>query len=122
MIYKTRLGRPEMVDFWNEITQKYKTNSLNKNDVQLFKKLVKTIHFLSTNPKHPGLKSHEITPLSKRYGIKVFQSYLENNKSSAGRIYWVYGPENNEITIIGLEPHPEDKKNGGYDKVKLSDC
>lgn len=26
-----------------------------------------------------------------------------------------------EITIIGIEPHPEDKKNGGYKKVKLSD-
>jgi hypothetical protein len=35
------------------------------------------------------------------------------------RMYWVYGPNNGEITIVGLEPHPEDDKNGGYDKVKL---
>lgn len=36
------------------------------------------------------------------------------------RMYWVYGPEQKDITIIGLEPHPEDKKNGAYDKVALS--
>ena len=26
-----------------------------------------------------------------------------------------------DITIIGLEPHPEDKKNGAYDRISLSD-
>ena len=25
------------------------------------------------------------------------------------------------IRIIGLEPHPEDKKNGAYDRISLSD-
>lgn len=116
------MGRPEMEDFWNNLSQKYKTDSLKKDELRLFKKLIKTFNFLQNNPKHPGLKSHEITPLSKRYGIKVFKSYLENNKPAAGRIYWVYGPDKKDITIIGIEPHPEDKKNGGYDKVKLSDC
>ncbi len=111
-----------MEDFWNNITKKYKTNSIKKDELILFKKLIKTFIFLQNNPKYPGLKSHEIIPLSKRYGIKVFQFYIENNKPAAGRIYWVYGPDNKDITIIGIEPHPEDKKNSGYDKVKLSDC
>ena len=26
------------------------------------------------------------------------------------RMYWVYGPDQKDITIIGLEPHSEDKK------------
>jgi hypothetical protein len=52
--------------------------------------------------------------------MKVWQSYLENNKSAAGRLFWVYGPDKEDITIIGIEPHPEDKKNG-YTKIKLSD-
>lgn len=26
-----------------------------------------------------------------------------------------------EITIIGLEPHPEDAKDGAYDRIPLSD-
>ncbi|HUX40383.1 MAG TPA: hypothetical protein VMV83_04365 [Rectinemataceae bacterium] len=35
-------------------------------------------------------------------------------------MYWVYGPDKGEITVIGLEPHPEDKKISGYAKVRLS--
>ena len=73
------------------------------------------------DPFYPSLKSHEIDPLSKRYGIKVWQSYLENKKSGARRMFWVYGPDKKDITIIGLEPHPEDAKNGAYDRITLSD-
>ena len=64
---------------------------------------------------------YEIEALSRRYGKKVWQSYLENNKSGAGRLFWVYGPNKNEITVIGIEPHPEDKKSSGYEKIKLSE-
>lgn len=41
--------------------------------------------------------------------MKVWQSYLENNTPSAGRVYWVYYPKGS-ITIIGIEPHPNDNK------------
>ena len=67
------------------------------------------------------MSTHEIKPLSDRYGIKEWQSYLESKTPSAGRIFWVYGSDKNQITIIGIEPHPEDKKRAGYNKVKLSD-
>ena len=40
----------------------------------------------------------------------MWQSYLENKTSGAMRMYWVYGPDQKDITIIGLEPHSEDKK------------
>jgi len=76
---------------------------------------------ISINPRHPGLQTHDIDPLTRRYGMKVWQSYLENNTPGAGRIFWVYGPGREEITVIGVEPHPEDKKNAGYQKVTLSD-
>ncbi|MGL1891641.1 MAG: hypothetical protein OCD02_08440 [Spirochaetaceae bacterium] len=122
MNYKIRMGIPEMEQYWNNLLDQKRNQTLNKNDEKLFNKLIKTFNFLSSNPRHPGLVSHEIEPLSKRYGLKVWQSYLENNKPSAGRIFWVYGPNKLDITIIGIEPHPEDKKNGGYKKVKLSDC
>lgn len=42
--------------------------------------------------------------------MKVWQSYLENKTSGAMRMYWVYGLDQKDITIIGLEPHSEDKK------------
>lgn len=51
----------------------------------------------------------------------MWQSYLENKKSGARRMFWVYGPDKKDITIIGLEPHPEDAKNGAYDRINLSD-
>ena len=38
---------------------------------------------------------------------------------SAGRIFWVYGPGQSEITVIGLEPHPNDKRNV-YNRITLS--
>lgn len=76
---------------------------------------------LSADPQYPSLQTHEIVPLSKRYGMKVWQSYLENKKSGARRMYWVYGPNKNEITVIGLEPHPEDAKNCAYDRITLSE-
>jgi len=49
------------------------------------------------------------------------QSYLESRTPAAGRIFWTYGPDKHQITIIGIEPHPEDKKKSGYQKVKLSE-
>lgn len=36
-------------------------------------------------------------------------------------MFWVYGPNKMDITIIGLEPHPEDAKKGAYDRINLSD-
>lgn len=76
---------------------------------------------LSADPMYPGLKSHEITELSRRYEMRVWQSYLENKKNGAHRMYWVYGPDQQEIMIVGLEPHPEDAKNSAYGRIKLSD-
>jgi hypothetical protein len=30
--------------------------------------------------------------------------------SGAGRVFWTYGPDKGEITVLAVEPHPEDKK------------
>jgi hypothetical protein len=114
------MGFPEMAALWNEFTHKSKEGDLSRDESLLFKKWKKALEYLSNDPRHPGLHTHEITPLSRRYGLKVWQSYLENKKSGAARMYWVYGPGKNEITVIGLEPHPEDKKTGGYKKIQLS--
>ena len=59
------------------------------------------------------------TTVTNRYGMKVWESYLENNTPGVGRIFWVYGPRQGDITLIGLEPHPNDKSNA-YRKITLS--
>lgn len=119
-MFSIHLGIPEMAELWAEFCFKAKAKTIGKDEEKLYKKWGKAMALLANDPKHPGLNSHEIEALSRRYGEKVWQSYLENRNPSAARMYWVYGPGKSEITIIGLEPHPEDKKSSGYAKVKLS--
>jgi hypothetical protein len=113
------MGIPEMNDYWEDLCKRAEINKLG-NEKKLFKKFDKALNLLRHNPRHNSLSTHEIKPLSGRYGMKVWQSYVESKTPSAGRLFWVYGPGKDQITIIGIEPHPEDKKRAGYDKVKLS--
>lgn len=95
-------------------------NTLTRPERAFAKKFAKAVQHLQNDPAHPGLQSHEIDALTARYGLKVFESYLENNTPGAARIFWVYGPRRHYITVIGLEPHPEDAKRQAYARVQLS--
>ena len=119
-IYDTN-GYPGDAGTLGWLATEVRAGTINKNDEILYKKWGNALKKLAIDPFYPSLQTHEIPPLSKRYGMKVWQSYLENKKSDAMRMFWVYGPDQQEITIIGLEPHPEDKKNGAYDRIKLSE-
>ena len=114
------MGVPEMEALWKDLTGKADREEIKGDDRQLLKLLVKAFALLSADPKYPGLHTHEIDALTKRYPKKVFQSYLENRTPAAGRLYWAYGPEKEQITVIGLEPHPDSSKSKGYAKVVLS--
>lgn len=120
MPYEVVMGVPEMRDLWQYLEEGAKAGTLNREERELAKKFAKAVKHLGGNPRHTGLQSHEIDELTERYGQKVFQSYLENNTPAAGRLFWTYGPERGFITVTGLEPHPEDAKNGAYARVKLS--
>ncbi|MDY6282160.1 MAG: hypothetical protein SPL40_03710 [Erysipelotrichaceae bacterium] len=121
MKFNIRMGVPEIEALWSRVQGKYRAGIISKQDMSLYKKWGKALKLLSDNPRHPSLKTHDIEELSNRYGRSVWQSYLENKTSGAMRMYWVYGPDLQSITIIGLEPHPEDKKNGAYTRIPLSD-
>src|SRR5688572_6484769 len=99
MSFSIEMGLPEMDNLWKDLMKKAEGDSLEKDERQLLKKLQHTIALLAQNPRHPGLGSHDIEALTKRYDTKVWQSCIENNKPSAGRLYWVYGPEKGVITI-----------------------
>lgn len=120
MQFNIRMGIPEMDELWQRLQQEYRSNKISKEDLILYKKWVQALKHLSSNPRYSGLETHDIDDLTKRYGMKVWQSYLENRNSMARRMFWVYGPDREDITIIGLDPHPESKKNGAYDRIKLS--
>ena len=106
------MGIPEMKEFWDNLERKVKNKNASKNEIELFKKL-------SSNSRYPSLCTHDIEALTKRYNLKVWESYLENNKPAAGRIFWVYGLDQGDVTVIGLEPHLNDKKDA-YNKITLS--
>jgi hypothetical protein len=72
---------------------------------------------VAAGPFYPSLQSHEISSLTKKYGKKVFESYLENQTPGVARMFWSYGPDRADITILALEPHPEP---GEYGRVQLA--
>lgn len=71
-----------------------------------YKAVKKAILFLSQNPRHPGLQTHEFTSLKGPKGEKVFEAYAEQATPAAYRIFWYYGPKENQITVISITPHP----------------
>ena len=113
------MGIPEMAQFWDGLTGRVRAGTAGKNEVKLYKKMGKALVHLAQDPRHPGLESHEIPALSKRYGIRAWQSYLENQTPAAGRLFWAYGPGRGSITVLAMEPHPNDKANA-YEKITLS--
>lgn len=108
-----------MKELWDNLYRKKENGSITKDELNLLKKWAKAISFLSQNPKHLSLQTHEITALSEKFGHRVWQSYLENKTPKPYRLYWVYGPKQKQITLIGLERHPEDS-NQAYLSVALS--
>lgn len=115
--FVVRYGFPKIHNLMASLKEQLTKGTISKADRRQLKKLVKCFQLLGENPLHPGLKSHEITSLSAKYKLKVFQSYLENKAPSAGRVFWIYGPHKGEITICAIEPHP---KKSSYSRVKLA--
>lgn len=74
----------------------------------LFKQVHKTIEYLSDNPRHPSLNTHEYDSIENPYKKeeKVFEAYAQNKTPGAYRVFWCYGPNKKDITIIAITPHP----------------
>jgi hypothetical protein len=120
MAFAIRMGVPEMAALWQDLSTRKLQGELDREERKFFKKLVKALGYLQENPRHNSLASHEIEDLTRKYGMKIFQSYLENHTPAAGRLFWAYGPDPGDITILAIEPHPEDQKRGAYQRIKLS--
>ncbi len=78
-------------------------------DASLAKRLKavrKTLGLLETNPRHPGLNTHKFNSLKGPRGEEIFEAYAENKTPAAWRIFWYYGPDKKQITILAITPHP----------------
>lgn len=71
------------------------------------KKVRKTLALLQQiGPRHPGLNSHPYQSIPGPGGATLWESYVENRTPSAWRIWWIYGPASDEITVVTIGPHP----------------
>ena len=75
----------------------------------------KTLRYLETNLRAKSLRTHEYQSLTRRYGIKIFEAYVQQKAPGAYRVFWHYGPDETAkdgrripiITIIAITPHPD---------------
>ena len=72
------------------------------------KKVRRALGFLQTNQRHPSLNTHLYSGYSNPYhkDDPVFEAYAENQTPSAYRIFWSYGPDKGQITVIAITQHP----------------
>jgi hypothetical protein len=79
-----------------------KNNQTKSSKIEgLFKQVYKTVTPLQSNPRHPGLHTHEYHSIENPFNSKqkIFEAYVQNNTPAAYRIFWCYGPEQGQITI-----------------------
>ncbi len=74
----------------------------------LVKQIKKTLGFLQTNPRHPSLQTHVFHSLGNPFDPegKVFEAYVQQHTPAAYRLFWCYGPQKGQITVIAITPHP----------------
>lgn len=72
-----------------------------------FKKVRKTLGLLELDPRYPGLNSHKYSSISGANGEEIWESYVENQTPSAWRVFWHYGPNAGQITIVSIAAHPD---------------
>ncbi len=93
--------------FWTDAAmEQYEKLKANSSLAKRRKAVKKCIEFLASNPRHPGLHTHQYTSLSGPKGEKVFEAYAEQSTPAAYRVFWYYGPERDQVTIIAITPHP----------------
>lgn len=120
MTFTIFMGEPEIKELWDVLFEGKTAGTLTAHENDFFRKWVHAVNHLSQNPRHPSLNTHEIDDLSRKFGIKVFEAYLENNTPGARRMFWAYGPDRSQITILAVERHPNDDKKHSYKQIRLS--
>lgn len=72
----------------------------------ILKAVRKTLGLMESNLRHPSLNTHAYSSLNGANGEKIFESYAQNNTPGAYRVFWHYGPNKKQITIIAITAHP----------------
>ena len=102
MFYRNRMAYTVLLT-----TEARKTMAdLQRRDPARYKKVRKALRLLAQDPGYPSLHTHRYEIITGPLGQPVWESYVENHTPSAWRIWWYYGPEEGQITIFLIGPHP----------------
>jgi addiction module RelE/StbE family toxin len=77
-----------------------KVDKLIKKNTELKNRIDKAVNFLKQNPKHPGLRTHQIN--DSDYG-KIWSSWVHGDL----RIFWKYEGEVIVILLLDIGSHDE---------------
>jgi len=96
-----------IIQYTPDAIQQLSALSSNKSNKVQYKAVTKALAYLEIDTKHPSLHSHDNEEMTRYYGSKnkIFQSYAQNNTPGAYRIFWLYGPEEKEITVVAITQH-----------------
>ncbi len=91
-----------------EGTRRKKGGTKSSKQEGLFKQVHKAISYLENNPRHRSLQTHKYGTVIDPAGKKrdSFEAYCQNDAPGAYRIFWCYGPDKKQITILAIIPHP----------------
>ena len=93
--------------FWTDRSRSdYDRLKYDPSQRKRYNAVKKTIKLLASNPRHNSLQTHEFTSLKGPNGEKVYVAYVEQRTPAAYRIFWYYGPSQNEITVFAITRHP----------------
>ena len=70
MSFAIRMGIPEMLDLWTDLSKKKAAGTISKKELALYNKWGKAMRLLSKDPSYPSLHTHDIEPLTKRMESK----------------------------------------------------
>jgi hypothetical protein len=101
--------------FTPEATKQLADLETNPSLKGVLKQVKKTLGYLETNLRSKSLQTHEYESLTRRYGVKVFEAYAQQDTPGAYRVFWHYGLDEIGkdkrripiITIIAITPHPD---------------
>ena len=93
------------IRFTKEAEDQFLILQKSKDKKVQYKAVGKAIAYMEINLRHPSLSTHKFD-MGSPFGGDVFESYAQNKTSGAYRIFWTYGPNKTEITVLAITPHP----------------
>ena len=94
------------LSFTSETINNLKDIKRERGTENVWKSVIKALKLLSADPRHQGLHTHMYKTIKGPDNEKVFECYAQNMTPNAYRIFFYYGPDKNQITIIAIIPHP----------------